>query len=286
MMVVKEEFVGGEKYTRAMKLGGSDAIVMWVALKCYASKHPASEGFIPDEDVDDLQGAPRRPRKALQSLVECGRRLVDGKRGPGLVDPVPGGWKLHDYLDHSVSPEDEELRREKARLKKQRQREEKRKELEQLRRGDVSRGQQGDTTRDSGGRVPEDVPRTPLAGVCPPAPVPTRAGARPQPSPPQPTFKTPPPPLRSNHQDPCAREGSPTPVGLVLEPAAARPKPSKPAVDPVVEHRRFASDYGLNLDDIVADCNADPGFEALAAVEKQRAITKALMDAAAERERA
>jgi hypothetical protein len=180
MIVIKEEFVGGEKWRRAVKLH-ADAIVMWLALKCYASQHPSSEGFIPDEDIRELPGAPKAARKALDALVDCGRLLPDGRRGPGLVDRAEGGWKLHDYLDHSATPEEMELRREKARLKKARQREEKRRELEYVRSQaldvsrDVSRGHQGDAA----GHVPGDA----LADARPPAPAHTRGRARSQPNP-------------------------------------------------------------------------------------------------------
>lgn len=111
MICIKEEFVGGEKYRRAMKLGRADAIVLWLALKCYASEHPSSEGFVPDEDIDTLKGAPRGVRKALQALVDCGRLLPDGTRSSGLIDMAKGGWQLHDYLDHSATPEELELDR-------------------------------------------------------------------------------------------------------------------------------------------------------------------------------
>lgn len=296
MIVIKEEFVGGEKHSRAMKIGGGDAIAMWLALKCYASLHPAAEGFIADEDIDTLAGAPRRPRKALQALVECGRLLPDGQRGPGLVDPVEGGWRLHDYLDHSVSPEEEELRRTRARLKKKRQRAEKRRELEQLRelelRG-MSLGCPGGTggtcPGDTGGHVPGDrgdmsrgtslgtSPRDSLARLRPAAPVPTRD---PNPTLPNPNLKTPPPPLRRNYQEPRASAGDPAPLGLVLE----LPKREQQPPDPRAEHLRFAADYGLDLDAIAAKCTEDPGFQALGATEQRQAITRALIGAAAERE--
>lgn len=285
MIVIKEEFVGGEKHSRAMKIGGGDAIAMWLALKCYASLHPAAEGFIADEDIDTLAGAPRRPRKALQALVECGRLLPDGQRGPGLVDPVEGGWRLHDYLDHSVSPEEEELRRTRARLKKKRQRDEKRRELEQLRelelrgQGGHVPGTQGDMSRgtgwgDTGGHVPGTSPRDSLARLRPPGPGPTG-----DPNPPQPNFKSS-APLRRNYQESRASAGEPTSLGRLLE----LPKRELPPPDPRAEHLRFAEGYGLDLDDIEAQCHADPGFQTLGASEQRQAVTKALLGAAAERE--
>jgi hypothetical protein len=217
MIVAKEELVGGEKYMRAYKLGRGEAIMMWWALKCYASKNPSTEGFIPDEDIDGLVGAPRQPRKALQALVECGGLRRDGSRGAGLVDPVEGGWQLHDYGDHSVPLEELELRRERAKLKKRQQRARQRIEIEELKEigaaieglgqaGDMSPGQEGD----SKGQVPRDTPRDVLGTVPPvargPAPARTRAGAHPnplQPSPPHPNLKS--PSLTNEIRDPRAR---------------------------------------------------------------------------------
>jgi len=196
VITAKEEFVGCEKYVRAYKLGRGEAIMMWWALKCYAAKNPTTEGFIPDEDIDGLIGAPRNPRKALQALVECGGLLRDGNRGAGLVDPVDGGWQLHDYLDHAPPPEEVELRREKAALKKRRQREEHRRQLELLRahaRGDSSGdneghpgGHPGDIEGDKQGDKQGDIEGTPLRGARPPTRVQAQAPARPQPNPTQP----------------------------------------------------------------------------------------------------
>lgn len=192
MLVVKEEFVGGDKWARAVKLGGSDAIVMWLALKCYASRHASTEGFVPDESLDDLPGAPRKPRKALEALVECGLLGPDGTRGAGLVDLVPGGWQLHDYLDHSATPEEIELRREKARDKKRRYREQQRRELAELRERSlvaqipILAGVPGDSRGTHG----DSPPGASLTGARPhvPAHAPAHAGAgvRSQPNPTQP----------------------------------------------------------------------------------------------------
>jgi len=193
MIVIKEEFVGSDKYRRAAKLGGSDAIVLWLALKCYASKYPRTLGFIPSEAIADLPGAPKRTRKAFDALLACGELLPSGERGAGLVEWVDGGWQLHDYLDHSVAPEELELRKEKARLKKQRQRAEQRQELEELREiGEAIEGlgQRGDMSPGTdGGHVP-GTPRGDNGGASP------RAGARPpasaSPRVPNPTLPSPP----------------------------------------------------------------------------------------------
>jgi hypothetical protein len=119
MITVKEEFLGDDKTKRAIKAGGYEALAMWLALKRYCAEH-LTDGFIPDEDIDDLPDAPPNPRKRLQALVGCGRLQRDGSRGNGLVDAVENGWQLHDYLHHASSRAQEEQRREKARTRKER----------------------------------------------------------------------------------------------------------------------------------------------------------------------
>lgn len=119
VITVKEEFLTEEKTKRAIKLGGYEAVGMWLAIKGYVARKNTN-GFVPDEAIDDLQGAPPKPRKLLEVLVSCGMTKDDGTRGSGLVDPVPHGWKLHDYEDHGTDPEVERQRREKQRDRKRR----------------------------------------------------------------------------------------------------------------------------------------------------------------------
>lgn len=193
MLVLKEEFVGGDKWRRAVKLGGSDAIVMWLALKCYAAQHPSTEGFVPDESLDDLPGAPRdEPRKAIEALVQCGLLGPDGTRGAGLVDLVEGGFQLHDYLDHSQTPEEIELRREKARDKKRRYREQQRRELAALREQSlvahipILAAVPGDNRGTTGDGPPVASLTCARPHVPASAPAPALAGMRSQPNPTQP----------------------------------------------------------------------------------------------------
>lgn len=117
MITIKEEFVGCVKWRRAIKLGGADAILLWLAMKRYVAE-TLSNGFVPDDELDALPGAPERPRDALTALLECGKTKEDGSRGAGLVDPHPHGWQLHDYLDHANSAEQEAVRRERERKRK------------------------------------------------------------------------------------------------------------------------------------------------------------------------
>lgn len=123
MITIKEEFLRNPKVLRAIKLGGHDAITLWLALKSYAAQHPTN-GFVPDEELDGLcAGLVKAPRKRILALVECGRLNPDGSRGSGLVDPHDLGWQLHDYLDHATSSDEVEERIDKDRERKRAQRE-------------------------------------------------------------------------------------------------------------------------------------------------------------------
>ena len=111
MFTVKDEFLGSAKTKLARKLGGSDAIVMWLALKTYCAVN-LTDGFIPDEAIRDLEGAPRNKQKSLTALSLCGPKLPEGGRKAGLVERLEHGWKLHDYLDHEASAE--QIKRKRA----------------------------------------------------------------------------------------------------------------------------------------------------------------------------
>jgi hypothetical protein len=275
MILIKEEFIGGEKYRRAVKLGGSDAIAMWLALKCYCSQHPDTEGFVPAEELDELPGAPRRASKALQALIDCGRLLPRGARGAGLIEVAEGGWKMHDYADHAPAPEETELRREKARLRQQAHREAKRRELAAVKRfkldialldgegvtGNVTPGKSDnpcDMSRDN----PRDIDGTSLAGAPPHEgarePAPTRAGALPNPTLPNPTKKTL-LSLTSTIRDARAIEASP-------------------------EQRLFADENGVDLESVLAELRAAPDTAGLSLDEIRVRLDAKLAQAVEQRE--
>jgi hypothetical protein len=284
MILVKEEFIGGEKWRRAVKLGGSDAIVLWVAIKCYCSQHPDTEGFVPGEELEALPGAPRGARrKALQALLECGRLLPGGDRGPGLLEPAEGGWILHDYLEHSASPEEIELRRARARLRKQDYRERTRRELAAVLRLTADLGtpalappplEAGDTVGhvphvpwDTSGDTGGTVPRDDLAGACPRegerVPAPTRASAHPNPTQPNPTQKS----LRS--------------LASTIRDPRAPPGELRHPVEACAAHRQFAADHGLDVEPLLAELRAAPGTAGLSSDEIRTRLA-GMLEAAAE----
>lgn len=244
MITVKEEFLTCDKTRRAVEAAGSDAIVMWLAMKAYCSEH-LTNGFIPEEEIGKLPGAPKRRRsRALRALVECGRVDETGQRGAGLVDRTEHGWRLHDYLDHSECADDLRLKRAQETARKRAYRAKKRAEIEEsvrMSRAGQDTGQPRDTTGQS---VPPSA-NCPGRDSC--------ARARPQPSPAQPYDPT--------------REGDPRPdsVGMAAPalgtlPASQRPEyrayerqwagiPTALADDwePTQAHQELADERGRDL---------------------------------------
>lgn len=271
MILIKEEFIGGEKFRRAVKLGGSDAIVMWLALKCYCSQHPDTEGFVPAEELKDLPGAPRRAGKALQALVECGRLLPRGERGAGLVEVTEHGWQMHDYGDHAPAPEELELRREKGRLRQQAHRENKRRELAAVKRlkmdlalpeGDGVAGHVTPGARDNPRDISRDTDATSHTGARPREGAPTRAGALPNPTQPNPTKKT----LRS--------------LPSTIRDARASPGELGHPVEACAEHRLFADENGLELEPYLAELRGAPSTAGLSLDEIRVRLAAMLANAA------
>jgi hypothetical protein len=83
------------KFIRAAKLGGSEAIHLWLGMRAYVAKL-LTDGFVPDDMLDEVRG-PKDLRKravALQAL-----------RDVGLLDPATGGVQLHNYLERNKSRE-------------------------------------------------------------------------------------------------------------------------------------------------------------------------------------
>jgi hypothetical protein len=181
VITLKEEFVGCTKIMRAIDAGGWQVLGMWLALKRYAAENPDTDGFIPDDEIERLPGAPPKARKLLQALVECGKVGRGGARGAGLVDPAEHGWELHDYEDHALTVE-VEIRKEKARERKRRWRAEKEKELEALRAGHVTQEERDSHAGQEGTETGQSREASPAGGGAP-----ARTHTRVRPSPAQPS---------------------------------------------------------------------------------------------------
>lgn len=102
------------KFIRAVKLGGSEAIHLWLGMRAYCGQL-LTDGFIPTDMVDEVRG-PKDSRKRMVALTA----LVD----VGLLEPDvdKDGYTMHDFLDWSSSRTDVIERRNSARDRKRRSR--------------------------------------------------------------------------------------------------------------------------------------------------------------------
>lgn len=101
------------KFIRAVRLGGSQAVHLWLGLRAYCSKN-LTDGEIPADMLDEVRGPKDKERTAaLKVLIEVG--LI---RRPEPAGPI----RMHDYLQWSSSREMVLERREKARERKARSR--------------------------------------------------------------------------------------------------------------------------------------------------------------------
>jgi hypothetical protein len=73
-----DKFLGHHKTIRALR-AGAEALQMWLALRNYVA-HNETDGEIPDEDIDDLPGAPCRAAQVAQGAR--GMRQASAGRHP------------------------------------------------------------------------------------------------------------------------------------------------------------------------------------------------------------
>ena len=78
---IDDNFLGHTKAKRARKLGGSEAIDLWLAIRLYCGRE-LTDGFIPEDMVSSCGGPehPRTVRKALDALCKAG--LLEWVSGP------------------------------------------------------------------------------------------------------------------------------------------------------------------------------------------------------------
>jgi len=81
------------KFIRAVKLGGSEAVHLWLGIKAYCNKQ-LTDGFIPTDMLDEVRG-PKDPKKRAIAL--------EALRTAKLLDDAEGGLQMHDYLEISRS---------------------------------------------------------------------------------------------------------------------------------------------------------------------------------------
>ncbi len=83
-------------------------VASWLYVCCigFAQKF-LTDGFIPNEAIATLSGGVQRPLNYIKTLVKV-----------GLLERVPGGYQVHDYLDFNDSAETVRRKRELDRKRK------------------------------------------------------------------------------------------------------------------------------------------------------------------------
>lgn len=103
-----DQILNHPKFIRAVKIGGSEAIHLWLGMRAYCSQN-LTDGFIPSDMLDEVRGpkSEKVRRAAMAALVEV-----------NLVEIRDNGVALHDYLDWASSREEVTQWRAKARERK------------------------------------------------------------------------------------------------------------------------------------------------------------------------
>ena len=93
------------KFIRAVKLGGSEAVHLWLGIRAYCAKL-LTDGKVPSDMLDEVRGPKdsRRRAAALDALVTV-----------GLLETTADGVQMHDYLQWSKSRDVVLKQRESAR---------------------------------------------------------------------------------------------------------------------------------------------------------------------------
>lgn len=93
------------KFIRAIKIGGSETVHLWLGLRAYCGKQ-LTDGFVPNDMIDEVRG-PRDSKKRAAAL--------EALRTVSLLDPADGGVQMHNYLKWSKSREQVLAMRKQAR---------------------------------------------------------------------------------------------------------------------------------------------------------------------------
>jgi hypothetical protein len=94
------------KFIRAVSLGGSEALHLWLGLRAYCAKH-LTDGFVPADMLNEVRGPKGRDRlRALEVLLQVG--LLHRESPDSAVE-------MHDYLDWAPSRDDVLSKRANAR---------------------------------------------------------------------------------------------------------------------------------------------------------------------------
>jgi hypothetical protein len=103
-----DQILNHPKFIRAVKIGGSETIHLWLGMRAYCSQN-LTDGFIPSDMLDEVRGpkSEKARRSAMAALVEV-----------NLVEIRDNGVALHDYLDWASSRDEVTQWRAKARERK------------------------------------------------------------------------------------------------------------------------------------------------------------------------
>lgn len=210
------------KFIRAVKLGGSEAVHLWLGLKAYCNQQ-LTDGFVPTDMLDEVRG-PKDPKKRAAALQVL--------RDVGLLDEATGGLALHNYL---------KLSRSRAAVLESR-----RKNAERQAKSRVS-----NTTTNAGSNAVTDGVTTSrvTSSVTTPSPLPLLA---------IPDLNTPPPSVGPPHGADITKSDldsfapDPAVISGQRKPREKKPKPVKwcrfPSdFEPDDSHRRIAAQLGLDL---------------------------------------
>lgn len=105
-MDLDDKLLDHPKFIRAVKRGGSEVVHLWLGLRQYVAQQ-LTDGFIPDDMVDEVRGPHGRKREQALAVL----------REVGLVDAAEGGVQLHDFLQWSKSRDQILKQREANRLR-------------------------------------------------------------------------------------------------------------------------------------------------------------------------
>jgi hypothetical protein len=195
-----DQILAHPKFIRAVKLGGSEAIHLWLGLRAYCGQL-LTNGFIPEDMLDEVRG-PTNPKSRAKAMAAL--------KTVGLLDQIEGGLMMHDFLDWSSSREEVLQRRSSAKERKRRSRGS----------SDLSHTVTDHVTQEES----EDVSRCDVAvghsGVRAVSQTPARAF-------PSPPLQTTPEPLGIPERLGSGPDRSPAPANEPEPPAAPRPAPAK-----------------------------------------------------------
>jgi len=102
-----DQILNHPKFIRAVKLGGSDTVHMWLGIRAYCGQN-LTDGFVPSDMLDEVRGpAGSKKRDAALKVL----------RDVGLLEPADGGIQMHDFLQWSRSKSQVLADRERARVR-------------------------------------------------------------------------------------------------------------------------------------------------------------------------